>query len=160
MNYFKIFAHGTDFDVDAFLASTHLRPDKVWRRGDQRAGSFVGSRHPTSGVEFVLGDGPNIPVREQERIAVAYLAAHQEELLALGRAPGAKTFILGLHYRVEVSDGTLGFSVGPSTRLMRSCLDVGAVPVYHVALDRQPPAWRRVRGHWLVRLHRRAERRE
>jgi hypothetical protein len=137
MNEFRLFAHGETFDVDAFLASTTLRPDHVWRRGDLRPCSCVESRHPTSGVEFVLGDGLKVPFLQQEGIAIAYLKAHRDELRALGRFPGADTFILGLQYHMELKENVIGFSLGPSATLMRYCLEIGVRPVYYVALDRR-----------------------
>src|SRR5262245_40108947 len=99
MNQFTLFAHGEAFDVDAFLARSLLRPDLVWRRGEQRRYSCVESFHPTSGVEFVLGDGLTAPFLAQEDIAVAYLMAHRDELRVLARFPGVTSFILGLQYR-------------------------------------------------------------
>ncbi len=47
MNQFGLFAHGESFDVDAFLASSTLRPDYVWRRGDPRQYSCVDSSRST-----------------------------------------------------------------------------------------------------------------
>lgn len=138
MNEFRLFAHGEAFDADAFLASTSLRPDYVWRRGDQRRYACVDSRHPTSGVEFVLGDGLSVPVPEQEGIAIAYLKAHRDELRALARSPGVETFILGLQYRTALESNVIGFSLGLSAQLMRHCLDVGCEPVHYVTLDRLP----------------------
>lgn len=138
MNEFRLFAHGETFDVDAFLASTTLRPDYVWRRGDPRRYSCVESRHTTSGVEFVLGDGLTVPFLEQEGIAVAYLKARRDELRALARFPGTDTFILGLQYRATFESNVVGFALGPSAWLMWHCLDVGVTPTYHVTLDRPP----------------------
>ena len=138
MNEFRLFAHGEAFDVDTFLASTTLRPDYVWRRGDQRRYSCVESHHPTSGVEFVLGNGLTVPFLEQERIAVAYLKAHRYELRALAQCPGVNTFILGLQYRTAFESNVIAFCLGPSAQLMWHCLDVGCKPLYYVALDRLP----------------------
>jgi hypothetical protein len=137
MNEFRLFAHGAAFDVDAFLGATTLRPDYVWRRGDQRRYACVESRHPTGGVEFVLGDGLTVPLPEQERIALAYLRAHPDELRALGQFPGVDTFILGLQYHMKLGGGVAGFSLGPSPSLMWHCLDIGVRPVYYVTLDRR-----------------------
>jgi hypothetical protein len=36
-NRFSVFAHGRDFDVDAFLADSTLTFDEVWRRADSLA---------------------------------------------------------------------------------------------------------------------------
>src|SRR5262245_24986143 len=85
MNDFHVIAHGEEFDVDAFLATTTLRPSFVWR-GDLRSACFE-SRHETSGIELSLGDGLSIPLCEQEKIAIAYLQEHRVELVALGEFP-------------------------------------------------------------------------
>ncbi|HVC95500.1 MAG TPA: hypothetical protein VND64_17525 [Pirellulales bacterium] len=138
MNEFRLFAHGEAFDVDTFLASTTLRPDYVWRRGDQRRYSCVESRHPTSGVEFQLGDGLTVPFLEQEEIAVAYMKAHRDQLRALAQSPGAESFILGLQYQTAFESSVIGFALGPSTWLMWHCLDIGCRPVYYITLSRRP----------------------
>ena len=137
---FRLFAHGAAFDVDAFLASTTLIPDFVWRHGDQRRYACIDSRHVTSGVEFLLGDGATVPLPEQECIAVAYLETHRDALRALARCPGVDAFILGLQYRTTVESNVIGFSLGPSGQLMRCCSDVGCEPVYYVTLERLPEA--------------------
>ena len=137
MNDFHIIAHGEEFDVDAYLARATLRPDFVWRRGDQRRQACVESRHETSGVEFDLGDGLSIPLWEQERIAIAYVKEHRDELSALGQFPGARVFILSLQYHFELAPATIGFWVDPSAPLMRHCLDIGIHLTYHVRLDRR-----------------------
>ena len=138
MNEFRLFAHGEAFAVDAFLASTSLRPTYVWRRGDQRRNACVESSHPTSGVELVLGDGLSVPLPEQEGIAIAYLTAHRDELRALARFPGVDTFILGLQHCTALESNVVGFSLGLSASLMWHCLDVGCEPVHYVTLDRLP----------------------
>jgi hypothetical protein len=136
MSDLRLFAHGEAFDADAFLESTTLRPDRVWRRGDQRRYSCVASHHPTSGVEFVLGDGLIVPLLEQERLAVSYLKSHRDELRALARLPGIDTFILCLQYRTAFGSNVSEFCLSPSARLMWHCLDVGCRPTYYVALAR------------------------
>jgi hypothetical protein len=135
VNSFTIFAHGEQFDVDAYLSSPALRPNKVWRRGDSKS---VGCEelHPTSGIEFILGDGISIPFLKQERIAIAFLDANRNELKDLGGRPGVETFILGLQYRASFDSSVLGFGFGPSTQLMRRCLDIGIEPYYYVELER------------------------
>jgi hypothetical protein len=138
MNEFKLFAHGEEFDVDAFLASTTLRPDSVWRRGDQRRYySCIESRYPTSGVEFVLGDGLTVPFWKQEQIAVAYLKDHCDELRALARFPGV-AFVLALQYRTAFESNVIALSLSSSVKLMWHCLDVGCELVFYVTLDRLP----------------------
>jgi hypothetical protein len=137
MNHFTLFAHGEAFDVDAFLATTTLSPDFVWRRGDQRRYACVESRHPTSGVEIVLGDGLSVPYWKQEEIAISYLKEHRDPLLALAQFPGAEVFILGIQYVVETDPATVGFCVEPSAPLVLHARDIGARLNYYVTLDRR-----------------------
>lgn len=136
MNEFRLFAHGETFDVDALLTTTKLKPDYVWRRGDQRRRACIESRHETSGIEFVLGDGLNTPFLEQERIAIAYLETNRDDLRSIADTPGADTFILGLQYWTEFRDNVIGFSVGPSPKLMWWCLAIGVRPVYYAYIRR------------------------
>ena len=120
---FHIIAHGDKFDVDAFIATSSLRPDYVWRRGPSG----------TSGIELFLGDGRQIGLFDQEDAAVTYLNTHKEELKALARFPGVDTFILGLVW-ISTS-GQFLFSVGPSAELMQLALDIGIFPLYYCTID-------------------------
>src|SRR5262245_61275935 len=132
MNEFRLFAHGVEFDPDAYLASAPLKFDGVWRKGES------GHDHPkSSGVVKVLGDGRTVPTCEQERIAIEYLSANREALKALAQHPQVTTFILGLQYHLVLDGNTIGFCMGPSARLMRHCLDIGISPTYYVTLDRE-----------------------
>lgn len=131
MNHFELFAHGDSFDPDAFLATTPLRFDSAWHKGDKGRG------HPKSnGIKKVLGDGATIPLYEQERIAIDYLVAHRDALKSLAQFPGVTTFILGLHYHVVLDESTVGFCVGPSAGLMSCALDIGIEPMFYVTLAR------------------------
>ncbi|MBL8297709.1 MAG: hypothetical protein JNN30_05100 [Rhodanobacteraceae bacterium] len=132
MNEFRLFAHGVEFDADAYLASAPLKFDGVWRKG--------GSGHapPNSrGVFKVLGDGRGLPVFEQERIAIEYLSANREALKALAQHPQVTTFILGFQYHIVLKVNTIGFCMGPPALLMWYCLDIGISPTYYVSLDRE-----------------------
>src|SRR5687767_3867650 len=130
MNEFRLFAHGETFDPDAYLASTTLKFDGVWHKGES------GHNHPkSSGVFKVLGDGRTVPIVEQELIAIDYLTANREALKVLARVPGVTTFILGLQYHIEPEEGTIGFCLLPSTRLMSLVLDIGIEPAYYVKID-------------------------
>jgi hypothetical protein len=140
MNHFTLFAHGESFDVDAYTPTATLVFNSVWHRGDQRRYSCVESKHPTSGIEIVLGDGRTVPLPEQEEIAIGYLKAHTDELRALARFPGVDTFILGLQYHIELDDGIVGFCMGPCALLMWHALNVGVTPTYYVTLDRDSRA--------------------
>jgi hypothetical protein len=118
-----IIAHGEKFDVDAFLATSSLRPDYLWRSGPSG----------TSGIELLLGDGRQIGLFEQEDIAVAYLNTHKEELKALARFPGVSTLILGLVWICTTEQ--FEFAVGPSAELMQLALDIGILPLYYCTID-------------------------
>jgi hypothetical protein len=120
---FHIFAHGETFDVDAFLATSTIHPDYVWRRVPRE----------TSGIEIFLGDGREISLVDQEDLAIAYLKTHRDELRALAQFPGVDTFILGLVWICKPE--CLGFCVGPSPQLMWQALDIGILPQYYVTID-------------------------
>jgi hypothetical protein len=135
MNYFQILAHGHDFDVDAFLRSTSLRVGRVWRRNDPK-GACAGSSHATSGVEIPLGNGLDIPFRQQESLAAEFLASNREALLTLAQAQGTQHRILGLQLRIELSPTVSGFAVSISPKLSRLALDLGFVPTVYVDLVR------------------------
>jgi hypothetical protein len=131
MNEFRIFAHGVDFDPEAFLTSTSLKFDGVWHKGES------GQDHPkSSGVFKVLGNGKEVPIFKQQQIAIEYMSANQEALKALAKYPGVTTFILGLQYHMELEPGTIGFCMGPSALLIWHCLDIGVSPKFYVSLDR------------------------
>jgi hypothetical protein len=131
INHFELFAHGATFDVDAYLPRTQLPISRVWRRGS--------AHYRTSGIAVTLGDGPSVPVFEQERLAIEFLARYKEALAALRKEPGIDVFILGLHLRMRLEEGLVGFSVGPSTLLMRHALDAGVEPFFFVALEAPTP---------------------
>src|SRR5579863_10155106 len=102
---FHIFGLGETFDVDAFLATSKLRPDFVWKR--------LGNG-PTNGLELLIGDGDALPLAQQEKMAIAYLETHREELRALAQFPGVEALNLGLVYRCSLE--ATGFCVGPSRK--------------------------------------------
>lgn len=138
MNFFTLFAHGIHFDVDAYLKVTSLSFNKVWRRGDLRGNpEFIQDQHQTSGVLIVLGSGLELPIDDQDRIAVGFLEAHEEALKHLAQYPGADYFILGLHNRVELTPDLRGFSMSASPRLMAVALRIGIDLTFYVDLDRK-----------------------
>lgn len=94
---FRLLALGVTFDPDAYLESAPLNFDGVWRKGESA------HDHPrSSGVFKILGEGRTIPISEQERIAIEFLAANRDALKALAAFPGVTTFILGLQYHYQV----------------------------------------------------------
>lgn len=124
LNTFAIYARGADFDVNAFVASSPLKVDRVDRKGESRNPEV--SKH--NRLVAYLGDGTALSISEQENVAVEYLQVNREALRELGKYPGVTNFVLNLQYVVELMPGTVGFNVEPSPVLMRRCLDVGIAP--------------------------------
>jgi hypothetical protein len=134
MNEFRIFAHGVDFDPDAYRAKSTLVFDGVWRKGES------GNNHPaSSGIYKSLGNGMAPTIFEQERIAIDYLSQNRDALRTLSEHPNVTTFNLGLQYHIRLGENTVGFCMGPSALLMWHCLDIGIAPVFYVSLDASEP---------------------
>jgi len=132
MNEFRLFALGVEFDPDAYLASAPLEFDGVWRKGES------GRNHPKSnGIFKVLGDGPTVPLPQQERIALEFLAGNRDALRALAQYPGVTTFILGLQHHIDLErrKNLVAFCVGPPAPLMRLALDIGLQPTYYITFE-------------------------
>jgi hypothetical protein len=121
-----ILAHGERFEVDAFLAKSTLRPDFVWRR----------DAPITSGMEFLLGDGRAISLRDQEKVAITYLRTHSDELRVIAAFPGVDAFMLGLVYIAKLEEGVSGVALDWPRDLMVSALDVGITPIHYITYDR------------------------
>ena len=131
-NEFRVFAHGEDFDVDAYLRTSTLHPDRVWRR---RSGGIQ-----TNGVVFDLGDGRSIGILDQERIAIKFLKEHTDALRTLGHYAGVETFILGLQRVCKVAEPHDGFCLSPSQELLWHTLDIGVQLVFYGSFDRTKEA--------------------
>lgn len=131
MNEFRLFAHGEHSDPEAFLASSPLGFDGVWHKGEHWH-----DQPKTSGVYKVLGDGHELPLNEQETIAIAYLSANRKALKTLAQIRDVTAFILGLQYNDRISPQTIGFCMGLSEELMWHCLDIGIRPTIYVSVNR------------------------
>jgi hypothetical protein len=69
---------GEDFDADAFLAGSTLRPYRVHHRGEpSRSGSY-----PHSGFSLVVSDADG-DLKAEIADAIHFLSAHEAELLRL-----------------------------------------------------------------------------
>lgn len=128
MNYFKIFAHGDDFDVDAYATTATIGFDRVRHKGEQH--------YTTNGIEKLLGDGQQLSCHDQDRIATHFLEEHESELTTLAKVPGVDTFILQLQYRTDVKPILRGFWMSFSARLMYFALKAGVDPMFFVDLGR------------------------
>ena len=138
-NSFSFFALGEEFDVDAFLASSSMVPSRIWRRGEPKRYSCIGSPYPNSGLTYEVADGHSVPFLQQEGLAISFLKAYRDELKALGQFPGVSRFTLGLHYSTEARRNLVGFSIGASPLLMWHLLDVGCSLTNYVWLQHDDP---------------------
>jgi hypothetical protein len=136
-NYFKVFALGENFDVDAFVAASSLVPTTVWRRGEPKGGR--GSPYPSSGVVYDIGDGNSVPFLQQEDIAIEFLQKHRDELKALSQFPGVTHLTLGLHYTKRAERNLVGFSLSASQLLMWHLLDIGCHLTNYIWLEYPEP---------------------
>jgi hypothetical protein len=130
---FQIFAHGVEFDPDAYVAVSPLQFDGVWHKGE-----VISCFPKSSGVYKLLDGGRQLPFDEQEAIATEFIADNRDALTALGNYPGVTTFLLALQMPREIGPGTRGLYVAPSMLLMWHCLDVGLRTCIYVWLNRRP----------------------
>lgn len=91
--YFR--AGGTAFSVDAFVQSSSLDWDDVWRIGEAKALASRG-HHERSGVQKLIGDGDDFHTLVAD--AVAFLKEHGNEVARLASIDGVEfaTFDFGL----------------------------------------------------------------
>jgi hypothetical protein len=90
---------GEDFDVDAFLADSGLRPYRVHHRGEpSRSGSY-----PHGGFSLVVSD-VNGDLNAEIADATTFLSAHEAELLRLHGFSGVSDMRLDFgYYRRDVA---------------------------------------------------------
>jgi hypothetical protein len=135
-DHFELFAHGVSFDVDTYLKSAPLEFDLVWHRGE--------GCYRSNGVARLLGNGAIVSLADQQRIAVEFLSANRDSLMALARFPGVETFILGLQFNIELTEGLVGSCLSPSAVLMSQAQEIGISPTFYIDLNRpgEPPHYR------------------
>lgn len=131
-NQFRLFAVGDDFDVDAYLPTTILEFDTVWRRGDIRGCEYFHDRYPTSGIAKSLGDGLTLTPDEQDDLAIEYLKHNVEPLRELAVFPGVETVRLGLHWKIDNSPGIISTAVRLSPQLMLYALKARVEPLIYL----------------------------
>jgi NAD(P)-dependent dehydrogenase (short-subunit alcohol dehydrogenase family) len=96
-------ASGTDFDVDAFVASFPIAPDSIWRRGEPRFAQArpEGKRHDTSGLRILVSKADFSDLARQIADAVEFLRSHQDAIRALAANAGVTSVLLD--FGAEVS---------------------------------------------------------
>ena len=136
---FGFYAYGKALEVDAAVAAVSLAPTSITRDGERKGphpthGAYVGSS-----VHYSLGDGREISFLEQQRVAVAFMQEHREQLRTLSTFPGVERASLGLHYRRRVETNVVLFSIELSASLMWHLLDCGCTLSEFVELERVEP---------------------
>jgi hypothetical protein len=96
-------ASGTDFDVDAFVATSALAPHSIWRRGELRSvhANPDGERHDTSGLRILVSKAEFSDLGQQIADAIEYLRQHQDAIRALSSRQGVESATLD--FGAEVS---------------------------------------------------------
>ena len=123
---------GEDFDVDAFLAESRLRPGRVHRRGEAR-------RHdrpfPCSGLSLDVSEADG-RLRDEVSDALVFLTRHESELRRLRSFPGVTD--LRLDFGCYRRDVPAQFEYLPPELLaLAGNLDIGIeLSLYHVS-----PEW-------------------
>lgn len=87
---------GTDFDVDAFLATSALAPHSLWRRGEPRypQSSPDAERHGTSGIRILVSKAEFSDLGQQIGDAVEFLRQHHDAVHALASGSGVESMTL------------------------------------------------------------------
>ncbi|MFD0727440.1 hypothetical protein [Lysobacter brunescens] len=96
-------AGGTDFDVDACVASFPVTPHSIWRRGEPRypQSNPDGEKHGTSGIRILVSKSDFSDLRRQITDAVEFLLLHQDAVQALASGSGVES--VTLDFGVEMS---------------------------------------------------------
>lgn len=92
---------GEDFQVDAFLANSNLRPYRVHHRGEigHRSRPFI-----DSGLSLDVSSADGSSIKMQIVDAIAFLCTHEAELERLRSFPGVTSLLLDFgYYRRDVA---------------------------------------------------------
>ncbi|PYQ25184.1 MAG: hypothetical protein DMF81_03240 [Acidobacteria bacterium] len=117
-------AIGEEFDVDAFLATSPLRPDAVYRKGESVPGASGRGRPPlASGFHLAVGPAGLDDLTGQVREALAFLDEHEDELRRLNGFAGVDA--LTLDFAIRRREGATQIDIFPSELLWRAgALDI------------------------------------
>jgi len=99
---------GQSFDVDTHLPASGLTAIKVWHAGEPRLrGTKPEERKTTSGFTIGVSDASWDSVDEQTEAALAFLAEHEQALVALRRAPGVEAMWLDFPVNLRIDSKTV-----------------------------------------------------
>lgn len=130
-------AGGTDFDVDAFVATSALTPHSIWRRGEPRSphANPDGERHDTSGLRILVSKAEFSDLGQQIADAIEYLRQHQDAIRALSSKDGVASATLD--FGAEVSPpGWSSFTFPPELLSLTGAVGVAVcLSVYPVDVE-------------------------
>lgn len=132
-------AEGQSFVADAFLASSPLRPDAVYKKGDPiPARGAASSLRTWSGFALTVSRAGFDELDRQIQDAIEFLDEHEDELRRLGGFQGVESVSLGFGARLlYVAAQTEAF---PSDLLWRAgALDI-SLEITHYAIAPEAPA--------------------
>jgi hypothetical protein len=140
-NHFEIFAHGAEFDVDAYCKSSKMRFDKTWHVGEKN--------YRSNGVLKSLGDGTCLSVEQQVRTALKTCIKHQAELRRLSSFHGVSAAILGLQHLKELTSNQITMTLSTPSELTRVAQNIGFTVVHYVSIGNLPHrSYRAVGANW------------
>jgi hypothetical protein len=87
-------ASGKDFDVDAFLQKSKLKPTAVWRKGEPRRKSKPDKKNLTSGFNCDVSEQDFNNLKGQIIEAQKFLKRHKPDLQKLVRFSGVEGALL------------------------------------------------------------------
>lgn len=130
-------ASGTNFDADAFVATSTLTPHSIWRRGDPRYPQARpdGERHVTSGLRILVSTAEFADPALQIADAVEFLRQHRDAVRALAASEGVTSVLLD--FGAEISPpGRASFTFPPELLSLAGAAGVAVcLSVYPVGMD-------------------------
>ena len=123
-------AAGRDFDVDAFLATSTLKPCRVYRCGERRLASMPPSEE--SGLNIPISDAGFAEFPKQVAEATEFLQTQAEEIRCLATFPGVEG--VTLDFGIERRDVVVQCDLLPAD-LIRIAGSLGL----NIELSQYPP---------------------
>lgn len=115
MEDFRLVVWGRDFDVDRCLSRASFAPSRVWHVGEP---SPFEEQATTAGFEIRLAPHSTLEFKEQEEIAIRFLAEHAEFFHACSEDSGVQHSLLELPKDVYLDQDLDGFAVEIDQRLL------------------------------------------
>jgi hypothetical protein len=124
-------ASGPDFDVDAFLADSPLKPDAVFRKGEPAPVPRRGPQNARlSGFNHTVSQASLDDLATQVDDATEFLDEYEDELRRLGSFEGVE--LVYLDFGVRRGEGEVHTDILPAGLLWRAgALDISITLSHH-----------------------------